>query len=90
MFVNASIGDWVKIPAGTGLYPQPGDVVVFGPDASNLNDGHVDICVSAGTSAGFQGFDENWADGTQYGVLPHQVWHAGYGDVIGWLHPLSA
>lgn len=76
---NPSGWKWVKnTPTGV---PSPGDIVVWGADASvGVPVGHVAVFVSGNTRT-FSSFDENWPTGSYCHVQSHS-----YTDVAGWLH----
>lgn len=76
---------WVKNDAGNAAqFPQPGDVVVWGPDAAIGTGplGHIDIFLS-GDGFQFHGFDQNWPVHSP----AHVQWHS-YEGVIGWAKPI--
>lgn len=76
---------WVKNDAGNASqFPEPGDVVVWGPDAKIGTGplGHIDIFLS-GDGFQFHGFDQNWPVGSP----AHVQWH-NYEGVIGWAKPV--
>jgi hypothetical protein len=80
--------NFTRIPYTSGVYPQPGDIVVFGA-SNSINSplyGHIDICIAVGGPSGYTGFDSNW--GGDYNAqgypVAHQVQH-NYTDVLGYL-----
>lgn len=64
----------------TGV-PSPGDLVVWGANASvGVPYGHIAVFVSGNTRS-FNSFDQNWPLGSRCHIQSHS-----YTDVQGWLH----
>jgi hypothetical protein len=76
---------WVtNNPNDANQFPEPGDVVVWGPNAHVGTGpfGHIDIFLD-GSGYQFHGFDQNWPVGS----AAHVQWHD-YQGVIGWAKPV--
>lgn len=78
-----------KIANRPDNYPNPGDIVIWGPDPNDPavatgQYGHIAVCVTADVNT-FTSFDQNFPEGS----LSHEQPHT-YGGVLGWLRPRSA
>jgi hypothetical protein len=81
---NSSGNHYVWVPDTPYQAPAPGDVVVWGADASGQQgseDGRVAIFVR-GDATGFDAFETNGHD-----LTPSVRHHDDYEGVVGWLHP---
>jgi len=72
---------WERIAYADGLYPQPGDIVIWSKWYSRSLTGHIAICVTAGESW-LTCFSQNDPGGT-----PARLREYGYARVLGWLRP---
>jgi hypothetical protein len=75
--------DFTRVDKTASNFPPAGAIVVFHecPAHGIGAAGHVDVCVSA-DSAGFVGFDQNWAPDPHCRKVTHD-----YQGVTGWLIP---
>lgn len=85
LFTNASAAQWRKVANGPTNFPQPRDIVVWGPSrAVGIGvDGHTAVCLAA-DSMWLLSLDQNWPEGAPVSVVLHT-----YAGVVGWLAPIS-
>lgn len=78
---------WTWVPNGPTNSPAPGDIVVWGPNATVGTGvyGHVDIAFDNIGAMSFDGFDQNWPENSACHVQSHN-----YDGVLGWQHATAA
>ena len=75
---------WIFIENTPTNMPAPGDIVVWGQNATEEigPNGHVDVAYDSIAEMSFRGADQNWPEGSPVALVGHT-----YTGVLGWQHP---